>query len=44
MKIYRIPQKTGAIIFDIDGTLYTSPEYVHEQVDVQIRYYAKTTE
>lgn len=42
MKIYRIPQKTGAIIFDIDGTLYTSPEYVHEQVDVQIRYYAKT--
>jgi len=42
MKIYRIPQKIGAIIFDIDGTLYTSPEYVHEQVDVQIRYYAKT--
>lgn len=28
------------LIFDIDGTLYTSDEYVKEQVDVQIRHWA----
>lgn len=33
--------KIKAIIFDIDSTLYTSPEYAFEQVDVQIRYWAK---
>lgn len=42
MKIYRIPEHTKAIIFDIDGTLYNSDEYVAEQVDVQIRHWAKT--
>lgn len=41
MKIYRIPAKTKAIIFDIDGTLYNSAAYVHEQIDVQIRHWAK---
>ena len=40
MKIYRIPDDLRTIIFDIDGTLYTSPEYVEEQVDVQIRHLA----
>ena len=40
MKIYRIPENLKTIIFDIDGTLYTSPEYVTEQVDVQLRHYA----
>ena len=40
MKIYSIPQNLKTIIFDIDGTLYTSPEYVFEQIDVQIRHFA----
>src|SRR5574344_2175002 len=40
MKIYSIPQKTKTLIFDIDGTLYTNPFYVFEQVDVQIRHFA----
>lgn len=40
MKIYKIPQNLKTIIFDIDGTLYTSPYYVFEQVDVQIRHFA----
>lgn len=41
MEIYKIPRNTKAIIFDIDGTLYNSDEYVAEQVDVQIRYWSK---
>ncbi len=41
MKIFKIPQDLKAIIFDIDGTLYTCPAYVFEQVDVQIRYWSK---
>ncbi len=40
MKIYSLPQKISALIFDIDGTLYTSPAYVFEQIDVQIRHWA----
>jgi len=40
MKIYFIPQNIKTIIFDIDGTLYTNPLYVFEQVDVQIRHFA----
>lgn len=41
MKIYKIPLDLKAIIFDIDGTLYTCPSYVEEQVDVQIRHWAE---
>ena len=41
MKIYYISPKTKAILFDIDSTLYTNPFYAHEQIDVQIRYFAK---
>ena len=40
VKLYSIPKKIKTFIFDIDGTLYTSPEFVAEQVDVQIRHYA----
>ena len=40
MKIYKIPEKLKTIIFDIDGTLYTSTAYVYEQVDAQIRHFA----
>lgn len=41
MKIYKIPQNLQAIIFDIDSTLYTNSKYAFEQVDCQIREYAK---
>lgn len=40
MELYNIPKKITTLIFDIDGTLYTSPAYVFEQVDVQIRHWA----
>lgn len=40
MKVYRMPPHISTIIFDIDGTLYTNPFYVFEQVDVQIRHFA----
>ena len=41
MKTYNIPKNVKGIIFDIDGTLYTNEKYVFEQVDVQVRYYAR---
>lgn len=41
MKIYKIPENTKAIIFDIDSTLYTNPSYAFEQVDCQVREFAK---
>lgn len=41
MKTYNIPEVVKGIIFDIDGTLYTSEAYVFEQVDVQVRHFAK---
>lgn len=40
MKTYNLPEKISTLIFDIDGTLYTSAEFVHEQVDVQVRHWA----
>ncbi len=44
MKIYKIPENLNAIIFDIDSTLYTNSKYAFEQVDCQIREFAKYTE
>ena len=41
MKIYSIPKTVKAIIFDIDSTLYTNPAYAFEQVDCQVRHFAK---
>lgn len=40
MKVYSIPKPLRTIIFDIDGTLYTSAAYVFEQVDAQVRHLA----
>ena len=40
MKVYKIPNNLKTIIFDIDGTLYTNPKFVMEQVDAQIRHFA----
>ncbi|WP_428770790.1 HAD family hydrolase [Treponema sp. HNW] len=42
MTIYRIPEKTAALIFDIDGTLYSHTKYIKEQTDCQIRRFAET--
>jgi len=41
MNIYKIPDNLKAIIFDIDSTLYTSAEYAFEQVDCQVREFAR---
>ena len=43
MKIYKIPEKLETIIFDIDSTLYTNAAYAFEQVDCQVREYARIT-
>lgn len=44
MKLFNLSEedkrKKKTLILDIDGTLYTSNEYVKEQVDVQIRHWA----
>lgn len=41
MKIYKLPENLKAIIFDIDSTLYTNAKYAYEQVDCQVRQFAK---
>ena len=41
MKIYKLPENLQALIFDIDSTLYTSAEYAFEQVDCQVREFAR---
>lgn len=41
MQIFQFPLQPKALIFDIDSTLYTCPEYAHEQIDSQIRHFAK---
>ncbi len=41
MKIYKIPTDLKAFIFDIDSTLYTNQTYAFEQVDCQVRQFAK---
>ncbi len=41
METYNIPKNPKVLIFDIDSTLYTCPDYAHEQIDSQVRYFAK---
>ena len=41
MKIHKIPQTIQTLIFDIDSTLYTNSAYDYEQVDCQVREFAK---
>lgn len=36
MKIYRLPRRAGALIFDMDATLYTNPAYAQLQIDLLI--------
>ena len=41
MIIHKIPQNVTTLIFDIDSTLYTNKDYAYEQVDCQVREFAK---
>lgn len=41
MTVYNLPKHIEAIIFDIDSTLYTCQAYAFEQIDCQVREYAK---
>ena len=41
MKTYNLPQNPKALIFDIDSTLYTNAAYAFEQVDCQVRQFAR---
>lgn len=41
METFNLPKNPKVLIFDIDMTLYTCPEYAHEQIDCQIRHWAK---
>ncbi len=40
MKTYNLPDHASCLIFDIDSTLYTCPEYAAEQIDCQVRHFA----
>jgi phosphoglycolate phosphatase/putative hydrolase of the HAD superfamily len=37
MKCYKLPARISALIFDMDGTLYTNDEYLQGQIDGMIR-------
>ena len=41
MKIHKLPQTIQTLIFDIDSTLYSNSDYAYEQVDCQVREFAK---
>jgi phosphoglycolate phosphatase/putative hydrolase of the HAD superfamily len=41
MKAYNLPVTCAAIIFDIDSTLYTNPEYARSQIDLPIEKLAR---
>lgn len=41
MTVYKLPENIKTIIFDIDSTLYTNAAYAFEQVDCQVREYAR---
>jgi HAD superfamily hydrolase (TIGR01549 family) len=41
MKVYNLPVKCAAILFDIDSTLYTNPEYARSQIDLPIEKLAR---
>jgi len=36
MKVFRLPDRCAAIIFDLDSTLYTQDEYARSQIDLPI--------
>jgi phosphoglycolate phosphatase/putative hydrolase of the HAD superfamily len=42
MKVYKLPTQCAAILFDVDSTLYTNPEYARSQIDLPIERLART--
>jgi phosphoglycolate phosphatase/putative hydrolase of the HAD superfamily len=36
MKVFNIPSQCKAILFDMDSTLYTHPQYAQTQIDLPI--------
>ena len=36
MKVYRLPERCGAILFDMDSTLYSNTEYEKAQFDLPV--------
>jgi phosphoglycolate phosphatase/putative hydrolase of the HAD superfamily len=41
MKVFRIPENRAAILFDMDGTLYTHDEYMRLQLELPVRRLAR---
>ena len=41
MKVFRLPGQCAAIIFDMDSTLYTNPEYARSQIDLPVEKLAR---
>jgi phosphoglycolate phosphatase/putative hydrolase of the HAD superfamily len=41
MKAYNLPDKCAAVLFDMDSTLYSHPEYARSQIDLPIERLAK---
>ena len=41
MKIFRLPPKCAAVLFDMDSTLYTHPVYAQSQLDLLIERLAR---
>ncbi|GHV61734.1 haloacid dehalogenase [Spirochaetia bacterium] len=37
MKIFRLPKNPAALIFDMDGTLYTNDEYMRSQLELPVK-------
>ncbi|MDR1126548.1 MAG: HAD family hydrolase [Treponema sp.] len=37
MNVYSLPSKISALLFDMDGTLYTNPLYAQSQIDLPIK-------
>jgi phosphoglycolate phosphatase/putative hydrolase of the HAD superfamily len=41
MKIFRLPEKCGAILFDVDSTLYDNSAYAKSQIDLPVERLAR---
>jgi len=41
MQVYNLPDTFAAILFDVDSTLYTNPEYARSQIDLPIEKLAR---
>jgi phosphoglycolate phosphatase/putative hydrolase of the HAD superfamily len=41
LKVYFLPEKISAILFDMDSTLYTHGEYAQSQIDLPVRRLAE---